>query len=333
MVMTIERLAGRALVLAVLAAVGSCRPEGPADRPAEAGFVAVVGAGQTDLLWPVLQAVTARFQTVTPGILMRAEAPDQLSPNLQVQLIRRLRTEGARGLCVQVQDPSALAAELESARAGGVVVVTLMQPVPSHPAFLHSGVDPVAVGAALADALAEQIPGRGTVGVLYADDRLNWRLRRQGFLQRMVQHPHLTVLREFDCDGDPARAVRLMREATERFPGVDGWAAMDSWPVQAIDDGHSLLPPDCALVVPGPLPGIRLLLAADRCRAVVVADYRAIVTRALEMCCTVLQKEMVQVRTFQAPPRWVTQGNLDEFQRDWARWTATPEELVGTDAP
>jgi hypothetical protein len=140
-------------------------------------------------------------------------------------------------------------------------------------------------------------------------------------------------LRELDCHGDAARAVGLMRRGMERFPGIDGWVALDSWPVQHPDDGRPLLPPGCALVLPGPVPDCQQQLATDRCRAVVVADYDAIVTRAMEMCVITLDHEIVQIPVFEAPPRWVTRASLSEFQRDWAAWTGAPREPPEAGSP
>lgn len=324
-------LAGRqvgeaVLALAVLVGVWGCRPKAPAGPPKEAGFIAVVGTGKTDALWPVLQASAARFQSLTPTALIRAEAPEVVSPNLQARLISQLRKDGMRGLCIQVQDPAALAAELESLRGEGAVVVTIMKPVPAEPPFLHSGVDPVAAGAALADAVARLVPQRGTLGVLYDGDDELCRLHRQGFGRQMTHYPSLTVLRELDCEGDAARAVDLMRRGMERFPGIDGWVALGSWPLRHPYDGRPLLPPECALVVPGPLDDYVHEFVTDRCQAMVVADYEAVVTRALEMCSMVLRREIVQVRVYEAPSRWVTRDTLDEFQRDWATWTGATEE-------
>jgi hypothetical protein len=213
------------------------------------------------------------------------------------------------------------------------VVVTMMLPVESGEPFLHAGVDPGTVGAALADALAQQISGRGTLGIVYDDQDPVCRLRRQGFQRQIARYPRLAVLREFDCRGDTTTAARLVRQAMERFPGIDGWAAMDTWPVDFPDAGRPLLPRACALVVPGPLPDYVHQITTGRCRVLIVADYDAIVTRALEMCLTALNREIVNLRVYEAPPRRVTWETLPEFRRDWAAWTGAQEEWPVTPPP
>lgn len=316
-----------ALTLLVLAGWTACRP-GPARTPrAAAGFIAVVGASEQDPLWPILKTSTAWFRQFAGEMEVRVEAPPLASPNLQAELIDRLRKDGARGLCVQVIDPRASVGLLESLRSSGVVVVTMLRRVESGEPFLHCGVDPREVGVALAHALAERVASGGTVGVLYADDDDVCRLRRAGFKREFARHPRLTVLRELDCRGDAATAVRLMRETTERFPGIDGWVAMGSWPLHVADEGRPLLPPGCALVLPGPLADPVGAIRSGKCQALVVAeDYRQIVTQALEMCLLSVDQQIVHRRVLEVPARRVTRQTLPEFARDWALWSGAADE-------
>ncbi|MHC4429304.1 MAG: substrate-binding domain-containing protein [Planctomycetota bacterium] len=317
------RQAGHAtLSLILLTGWIACRPESSQQRREATASIAVVGAGETDPLWPVLQTAAAKFQGRTGGANVRVAAPRSVSANLQGQLIRRLYEEGTRGLCVQVIDPIASAKLLESLRARGAVVVTMMRSVESQDPFLHCGIDPADMGTALAQAVAEQVPQGGTIGVLYADSDAVYRLRRGGFNRQFVRYPRLTMLRELDCRGDAALAVKMMREAMERFPGIDGWVAMDSWSLQLPDDGRPLLPSGCALVLPGPLADPVSAIRSGRCQALVIAkDYQEIVTQALEMCLLVLDQQMVHRRFFEVPTRCVTLQTLTGFEEDWASWT------------
>ncbi|MCH7813898.1 MAG: substrate-binding domain-containing protein [Planctomycetes bacterium] len=308
-----------------LVGLAACEPSaGRSDRQGVEGTLAVVGAGRSHVLWPVLRNAAARFQAIHPRFRVLAEAPPVVSPNLQEKLIRRLCSDGVRGVCVQVTDARALAGLLESLRSEGIVVVTLFDPVESTDPFPHSGVDYRAEGNRLADALASCIPDGGTVGVLGAEADRPARLRQSGFNRRRVSHPELTVLHELDCAGDDARAVGLVRDTMKRFPGIDGWAAMDTWSLLAPNDGQALLPPKCSLVLPGPVADAVQALRDGRCQAMVVADYHEIVTRALQVCVLSLQGQPVLRPTFEAEVRIVTTSNLAPFARDWARWTAWP---------
>ena len=320
------RQGATALVLsALLPAIGGCDP-GQAGTPGRpGGRVAVVGAGARDPLWPVLQATAARFGRTTATYRIEAVTPDSASPAAQADIVQELCRQGVRGLCVHVLDPPAARNLLESLRAQGVVVVTMVRQVPSSEPFLHSGFDQRDLGAALADALAARIPQRGTVATLYAGQDPICGLRRAGFVAQISRYPRLTVLREFDCGGDPAAAIHLIREAMERFPGIDGWATMAPWPLQEPVTSR-LLPAECSLVTPGPLPELPVYIASGRCQAVILPDYERVVTRALEMCLSAFQPAPLPLRNYYAPLRSVTHQNLPDFRKDWARWTEASGE-------
>jgi ribose transport system substrate-binding protein len=239
-------------------------------------------------------------------------------------LVTNLPREDLVGLCVQVFDPRASQRVLETARSQGLVVVTMERRVDAANPFLHCGIDQREMGAALADALAELVPEGGMVATLADVSDPALQLRQRGFAAQITRHPNLTVLREFDCGGDPASALRLMQEGTERFPGLDGWALMGGWPLLHRPDGR-LLPPGCMLVMPGPVPEMAEHIRAGRCNAAIVADYGDMVTRALEMCVVVLDWRLPAIRDYSAPLRQVKRSNLPEFEAQWARWTGQGE--------
>ena len=308
--------------LPLLCWTAACRPESSLPRAPITGFIAVVGAGESDPLWPVLRAAAAHFQRDTPAIEVQAHTPPVASVNLQADLVRRLRSKGMRGVCIQIIDPKATSGLLESLRAEGAVVVTLLHPVESAEPFLHCSIDDADMGAALADTLAGHIPAGGTAGVLYHDGDEAAKRRHQAFRQQMTRHAGISILRELDCGGDPATARTAMREAMKRFPGIDGWVTLGDWPVRPPHDDQPLLPPECALVAPGPIPQWDALIGTGVCRVVVMANYREMVDRALQMCLLATQQEMLQRQSYVAPPVPVDADSLRKYREQWAQWTA-----------
>lgn len=315
------------VILTVVSAVATgCRPDSPTSVPQADGFIALVGAGEADPLWPILRGAAAEFRRAHPKIRVRVETPRMASPNQQAALVRRLQADQMRGICLQVIDPAATAALLEEIRGDGLAVVTMMRRVDSADAFLHCGIAQRDLGAALADAVAEQVPDRGTLGLITAANPPGLRPRLAGFRQRLKRYPWLEVLREADCAGDPGTAVRLIRETGARFPGIDGWVTLEAWPVGPADDGRPLMPEGCALVLPGPIPDFDKLLTSGRCAAVVMADYHQIVTTALQACMLSAQQEIVHRRVYEAPLTTVTVQTLPRFRSRWAAWTGTPDK-------
>ncbi|MFQ5489991.1 MAG: substrate-binding domain-containing protein [Phycisphaerae bacterium] len=285
----------------------------------------MIGAGQDDPLWPVLQACARRFERRSRDYEVQSHAPRVTSVQLQADLIASLPRGRLRGLCVQVIDPSASQAALDSLRNDGMVVVTLLKRLDTPGHFLHSGVDEHELGAALADALAALVESPGTVGTLEAKAQHDLRRRAQGFHARIGRYPRLTLLRELDCSQDPSVSAKMMQRTMERFAGLDGWAIMDNWPLRQGLGTHRLLPDSCRLVAPGPLANVAELIRTGQVDAVVLADYDDMVNKALQACAVTLDGELPLFREYNSTLLTVTADTLPEFQQRWKQWTQISE--------
>ena len=319
-------------LLAVAAVgLGGCAPASRPTIDPDLGFVAVVGAGQDDPLWPVLRGSALRLQDFVGRTLIRAEAPPTASTHGQAELIQQLRREGMRGLCIQVIDPIAIAPHLKRLSDEGVVVVTMLRPIPGKRSSLHCGVDQGLVGEALADAIAEALHEVGTVAVLHANSRSEGsespdyaRERYEAFSARLQQYPKITVLREFDCGGNPQRAQAMMRKCMERFPRLNGWVAMDNWPLRDLPADARLLPATCRLVTTDPDPQSWDNLTSGMCYAMVGADYPAIVREAVVNCVQAMDGKAVRWPVALTAPRVVRAVELHGYKTDWMNWCVRP---------
>jgi ABC-type sugar transport system substrate-binding protein len=277
----------------------------------KSGFIAVVGADRNDAHWPVFEAAA---QADWVGRLIRAEAPPTRSANLQGQLIRRLRDEGMRGLCVEVVDAGAMSGLLEQLRSSGVPVVTMLAPVISSSTFPYAGIDADKLSRALVAALFEHLSDEDTIGVL-SDRSSDWLQRvRVEMLKEIATRPTVSVLRDLDCGGDAERAVELLAAALEKYPGIDGWVSLGDWPYRGAA-GEWALPP---LITPGPFPNYGRHISEGHCRAMIVPDYAGIVRRAVEICDGQVDQEVLQVETYYAPSKIITADNLAEFEKRWS---------------
>ncbi len=315
-------------LLVVAGAVG-CRRESARIEPPPSGFVAVVGVGQDDPLWPVLRASALRLhaQLGLSTVSLRVEAPRTSSVNAQKLLVQRLQNEGMTGLCVQVSEPRALAVTLDSLATKGVQVVTMMRPIRSEVPPSHCGRDQEAVGFAIAEALQEAIQGEGTVAVLHANSAGGvWLERYKAFRKRMEVHASVHVILEFDCRRDPDQARIIMRDTMRRYPHLGGWALMDNWPLRDCD-AHGFesvgLPPTCRIVGVDPFPPVWDEISNGRVYAMVAAEYDRIAERALTACVAALMGAAATPASFSAPLRTVRTADLEAFKRDWRRWRST----------
>ncbi|MCP4590592.1 MAG: sugar ABC transporter substrate-binding protein [bacterium] len=314
---------GPGVVGCALLALGlaGCDPQDSPTWSRPAGFIAVVGAGQDDPLWPVLRASALRLENTLGDVPIRVAAPSMVSSHAQARLLRELRSEGMRGLCLQVIDPVAIAPHLERLVNEGVAVTTMIHRVSAVQSLMHCGVDSMLIGETLADTIAEALEERGTIGVIHANSKSDYARRRyDAFIVRIRQHPGITVLREFDCGGNAQRAQDMIRRYMERFPRLDGWVAIDNWPLRGLDAAKPLLPPSARLVTTDPHPGVWEHLATGGCFAMVAADYDEIAQNAVRQCGTAMEGTLVKWRVQLAKPRTVSADNLHAFKLEWLAW-------------
>ena len=309
------------LALATLVLAISCSPRSRAPTNMDEGFVAVVGAGQDDPLWPALRGSALRQRISLGQIPIRAEAPPMVSSRAQAQLIRKLRAEGMRALCVQVIDSKAIAPQLERLANEGVVVVTMVHAVGGSAALMHSGVDQRLVGEALAEVIAEGLQNKGTIAVLHAGAKWEYAQERyDAFSARIKRYPLIRVLREFDCAGDPRRARDAVRRCMERFPRLNGWVALDNWPLRGLAADRPLLPPSCKLVTTGASPAVWDHLSAGGCFAMIATNPEQIARHAVLKCASTLERRVVRRRTYLAEPRPIWASNLHAYKLEWMEW-------------
>lgn len=314
----------------LLAAAGACQ-RGANSRPvrtvsSDDGFIAVVGAGEDNPLWPVLRGSAQRANRDLGSITVRIVAPQIGSPAAQTELIRSLRGQQLRAICVQVTDADAIAPVLEELRTAGVLVVTMIQPVASRLPFHHCGIDEAQVGKAIAEALTEGIDDKGTVAVLRGDEAdKELTARYRGFHNELKHHTDVRVLRELRYPGDPERARKTIRDFCERFPRLNGFAVLGAWPLQSPEGlSEPLVPAGCKLVSVDPLPGTWPLLARGWCHALVGAEYARIADKAIQWCVVVLAESELPPQTYSVPARKVWSGNLESWKLQWRQWTEVP---------
>ena len=301
------------------------------------GFIAFVGAGANDPLWPILKAGAQRYleQGATLGIRFFAPASD--SAQDQINLVETLQDPQMRGLCIQIVDVGALMPVLNRLYNQGTLIVSMIQPAPERLRVGHVGFDNEAVGWAVAQLTARTLHDGGSIMLLHAGQEnpvASARLRT--FDEEIATHPEISVLARLDCQGDPREARRLIRERSARYPRLSAWVALDDWPVRDLGHIESIIPPGCRFITFGGTPAQWPLIRKGICPGVVAANYYDLGHQAAQLCESAILRPSRFKSNYTAPLRTVGSTNLDEYTRDWTFWSTgqrVPDhQLQGLDA-
>lgn len=319
--------------LGALIVCAGCEEHAQPVAAKKADFIAFIGPVEDDPLWPLMRATAEHYRDGLTDLDLVARAPSTRSADEQIRIIRELEGKALRGLCIEPVDPQVLRDVICKLQTDGVVVVAMMQRIECEDPLPFAGVDEMAVGGAIAEALRRAVGGPGTVAVM-TDSTAGQRVsdRTLGFRERMRLETDLKVLREFDCKGDTAESERIVREYMERFPRLDAWASLDNWPLRNLNVERPLLPSSCRMVTTTPLPEYWPRIRDRTCAALVGVKYERIAESALGMCAALVQREPLQTWTYLAPPVTVTEHNLNWYRVNWFEMCKRPEGAESDDA-
>ncbi len=333
-----------ASVISTIALVG-CSREESAERPEQVGFIAVVGPGDNDPLWPVLAATASRHVAAWQALPVRIEAPPRVSSNAQTQLIRKLEAEGMRALCVQVVDVDASRSLLESLRRRGVVVVTMIDEVPVSPSFHHCGWDEHALGEKMAVALGEALRGleltsdpnvgmkeiaiiapSALIASMSSSDQaesVGAAIRRyRGFRSALTKRSVIEILEESPCD-DPAELPAVIWDIHKRFPTLDGWVLADGWSAGDVPPKIAKILRHRIVLTAHALPPMWPLTETEARVIAVRANYGSIAPHALDQAHALLRSGMSPRRRIETDlVAVVTQCDWTQYRAIFTAWLA-----------
>jgi ABC-type sugar transport system substrate-binding protein len=316
---------GTVLLFIFLLLLGGCdappADDAPVERP-EAGFIAFVGAGGDNPLWPILRGSAEQHILSLAALEVRFFSPEIESPREQIELLQTLGNPRLRGLCIQQTDAGALRSVLEDIDRRGVPIVTMLQAAPEGIAAGHVGLDDLEIGRLLALAAARALAGAGAIMVLHAGhEHPVYGLRLAGFEKEMATHHGVEVFARVDSGLHPSTARREIEERSQRFPRLSAWVVMGHIPVRDLLPLDELLPPECKLITFGGEPDHWPLIRSGRSPAAVTADYRGAGARAVHFCEMALREGSGFSTRHHLPLRVIEPADLEDHIRDWREWS------------
>jgi ABC-type sugar transport system substrate-binding protein len=315
-------LIGFSMAIAILSAAlpAGCERSRP---PAPTHTCLIVGIGEDDPLWPVIRAGAQTYAGTTRSLKLKMIAPAKSDPAAQADLARSGLDRTVTAVCLQSSGHELTAQLVKELTVGGTPVILIGQDIPDSGRFGQVGWDDFEAGKSLAEALKDSLGERTTFMLLYADragEMYTWRLN--GFVVGMQDYAFLRELHRFDCQADPAEALRIIAEQGRRYPRLGAWACVGDWPARTpLEDLRRSLPESVSLAMIGGLPGVWPLLEQGLCPAAVVTDYGRWGYEAVSLSELAFHRAVKAGEIRLTPPRIVRARELSQFKRDWAAWS------------
>ncbi|POQ98731.1 hypothetical protein AU468_11865 [Alkalispirochaeta sphaeroplastigenens] len=279
-------------------------PAGP--LPARVVRVALVppGPDESSLEAGVRQALDDQNTTLSGGermVLFQKDAPPRDALDIQINLVERAVAGGAHVILLNPLDPRGLVAAVERARAAGVLVVTLMNPLERGASF-HVGTDASAASGSVVEHLL-RYRGTGPValfsgpeGAPPSRDRARQVL---GYLEE--HHPEVRILEPLPSGPVSLEAVAVAtRSLVAATPDLAGIIATDSISLEGAARGVREAGAAGRVVVAGfdKTPGTKALLEEGVIRGILVEDPFAIGYVALVRAAAALRGSDVPEEIF-----------------------------------
>ena len=142
----------------------------------------------------------------------------------QIQLVENTMAQKPNGLLLAALDANALAPLVETANSRNIKVVTFDSGVDSPIPASFVATNNRKAGAEAADALAEQVGGKGKVGIIaHVAGTTSAIERSEGFAERMKEkYPEIKVLPVQYSDGDPQKAMDKTIDMVQANPDLAG---------------------------------------------------------------------------------------------------------------
>ena len=316
-------------------AVSGCERSDGGGR--DSGFIAFVGAGQDDPLWPVLSGTAEAYWRGigAPPRGLRVEAPPIVSVHAQAALVRALQADGMRALCIHVIDPPATRSLLEQMRDRGVTVITVIRPVTSDVPFDHCGWDDQAIPEALMEELIRRRPDGDDVALMLpqkptADaSQVAGDVARRGEALRyaLTRHPSYNLLPALTFSSG-AQALAGIRESLMQYPSVSTWLcpsrAVIRLPAAEADTFRAAFA-DCRdplVLTVHPLPDTWPAFERGVTVVAVGAQYGDVAPEAIARARHLLLGGGAYDTARVIPLRVVDSSSFPSFRQEWESWCA-----------
>jgi len=225
------------VAIGLAAACGGSSPAPVSQPAARALKIAVIAKSSTN---PVFLSARTGAEAAAKELTSQYNVPVEIvwmtppteDGQVQAQRIAQAVNEGATAILVSCSDAGKVTGAIDDAVARGVPVMTFDSDAPGSKRFAFYGVDDIKTGMAVMDELAQQMNGKGQVGILAGNQNApNLRKRVEGVKEAAAKYPNMKIVGTFYHVETPQDAAAEVIRAQNAYPQINGWAFIGGWPL------------------------------------------------------------------------------------------------------
>lgn len=312
------------VALMLSAGVPACEQRGAVSPDNVPLAIMVVGTKAEDPIWRAVRAGTARHARETRKLVVQEMMPSAATPVAQIAAIDKMLAGPVRGIvCIMPVDGKVLKHSISKLVARSVRVILIGKDAPETSRRLFVGADDKAIGEELGKIVAALGKDHLNLMVVHDDKKdPRSRARHRTFSLVVRRHRGLKILREYDCDGDPGKALEFAYKTSERFPNLGAWVLLGDFLDEDLPAGRKLIHGSARVIGYGASPRALDLLDDGRVHALVDVDWEETGYRAIVQCQQLASVSVPRNADYFSPPVVITKKDVEAHRKKWREWLA-----------
>jgi ribose transport system substrate-binding protein len=249
--------------------------------------------------------------------------PNDEDAQKQAEMIEQLAAARVQALTIACSDATKVTRAIDDAIARGVVVMCFDSDAPDSKRLCYVGTDDYEAGRQIMAEVASLLGDReGLVAVLAGNQTAtNLQKRVKGALEELAKHPRLKLKEVYYHKETPQDAYAQVESVQKANPDVNAWAMVGGWPLMT----ERQLPWEPGQVACASMDTLKPELAHLR-----MGDVQVLLGQQYfyfgRQCVDILVRK---VRASQDPEKKiefapldrVTKENVDEYEKNWEKWS------------
>ncbi len=249
--------------------------------------------------------------------------PNDEDPQKQAEFIEQLVGAGVDGITIACSDASKVTRAIDDAIAKGVQVMCFDSDAPDSKRLCYVGTDDAEAGRLVMHNVAELLADEpGTIAILAGNQTAtNLQKRVHGAEEELARHKNLKLKGVYYHKETPQDSFAEIESVQKANPEINGWAMIGGWPLMT----ERALPWDAGKVIcvsmDTLLPQLKHLRMGD-VQALLGQQYFYFGGQCVDLLVAKVRDGRDPEKTIDfAPLDRVTKDNVDEYEKNWAKWS------------